>query len=468
MTQVTPLSGHFGQLVIIGGSIGGSSLAGAVAPWFDRVVIIERDILEDHPAKRKGAPHAYHFHTLTPLGLRVLEDIFPQLTKEMRELGAPFVDPIKMVRQGTKAGFLPRRDSELRLLRATRPLLEWYLRKRASAVPNVEYRTGLETVGLIEESGRIVGVRTRDPHNAISEVPADFVVDASGRGSRAPRWLAELGYPEPEETVVNAHWGYATTYVKVPSEWEPGDYGSISVSPKVGKGTGAAASRGASLWRNENDLVVVTAQGNGRDYPPRDLKGMMEFVSSFGYDEFRGVLEAFQAVSPVEIWRSTANRRRKFSAMPRHLEGFAAMGDSVAAMNPVYGHGMTLAFVAARKFREAVVAHIASGGIGVLGLGQRFQQGLEPTIDAAWALSTASDFRVPGVEVNGKPYTYEPTEQSEYMDRVLALATEDADLALKYMETALLMRGREWSRDEDLRARVEADWDRLGSVAREP
>jgi flavin-dependent dehydrogenase len=154
--------------------------------------------------------------------------------------------------------------------------------------------------------------------------------------------------------------------------------------------------------------------------------------------------------------------------MPRRLQGFAAMGDSVAAMNPVYGHGMTLAFVAAQKFREAIVAHIASGGVGVLGLGSRFQQSLEPTIDAAWALSTASDFRVPGVEVNGKPYTYEPTEQSEYMERVLALATEDADLALKYMETALLMRGPEWVRDEDLRARVNADWDRLGSVAREP
>ena len=367
MAQITP--GHLGQLVIIGGSIGGSSLAGAVAPWFDRVVIIERDILEDHPAKRKGAPHAYHYHTLTPFGLRVLEDIFPLLTKEMRELGTPFVDPIKIVRQGTRAGFLPRRDSDLRLLRATRPLLEWYLRKRARAVLNVEYRTGLEAVGLIEESGRIVGVRTRDLQDTMGEVSADFVVDASGRGSRAPRWLAELGYPAPEETVVNAHWGYATTYVKVPSEWEPGDYGSLSVTPKLDKGAGPAASRGASFWRNENNLVVVTAQGNGRDYPPRDLEGMKEFVSSFGYDEFRGVLETFETVSPVEIWRSTANRRRKFSAMPRHPDGFAAMGDSVAAMNPVYGHGMTLAVVAAQKFREAVVAHIASGGIGVLGLG---------------------------------------------------------------------------------------------------
>ena len=54
------------------------------------------------------------------------------------------------------------------------------------------------------------------------------------------------------------------------------------------------------------------------------------------------------------------------------------------------------------------------------------------------------------------------------MERVLALATKDADLAVKYMETSLLMRGPEWVRDEDLRARVNADWDSLGSVAREP
>ena len=122
-----------------------------------------------------------------------------------------------------------------------------------------------------------------------------------------------------------------------------------------------------------------------------------------------------------------------------------------AAVKLLAQKGCTITALSWRIFSAAAIAVARS-------LGSRM----------AWALSTASDFRVPGAEVNGKPYTHEPTEQSEYMDRVLALATEDADLALKYMETALLMRGREWTRDEDLRAKVKADWDRLGSVVREP
>ena len=36
---------------------------------------------------------------------------------------------------------------------------------------------------------------------------ANLVIDASGRGSRAPQWLASLGYGQVEETCVNINVG---------------------------------------------------------------------------------------------------------------------------------------------------------------------------------------------------------------------------------------------------------------------
>jgi hypothetical protein len=45
---------------------------------------------------------------------------------------------------------------------------------------------------------------------APTQVTADLVVDATGRGSRTPVWLAELGYQSPEQERVEVGQGYAT------------------------------------------------------------------------------------------------------------------------------------------------------------------------------------------------------------------------------------------------------------------
>ena len=47
---------------------------------------------------------------------------------------------------------------------------------------------------------------------------ADLVVDASGRGSRAPAWLEALGYPRPERQEVQIGLGYATRTYRLPPD----------------------------------------------------------------------------------------------------------------------------------------------------------------------------------------------------------------------------------------------------------
>lgn len=43
---------------------------------------------------------------------------------------------------------------------------------------------------------------------------ADLVVDASGRGSNADAWLADLGYERPAEETINANLVYNTITVR--------------------------------------------------------------------------------------------------------------------------------------------------------------------------------------------------------------------------------------------------------------
>ena len=42
--------------VVIGGSMAGLSAAAVLARRFESVVIVERDVVPDHPADRKGVP----------------------------------------------------------------------------------------------------------------------------------------------------------------------------------------------------------------------------------------------------------------------------------------------------------------------------------------------------------------------------------------------------------------------------
>jgi 2-polyprenyl-6-methoxyphenol hydroxylase-like FAD-dependent oxidoreductase len=76
-------------------------------------------------------------------------------------------------------------------------LLENVLYQRLAARAKVQFLQGFEVTGLNVNRHRqhVTGVRLRDRqsrHTAVTTVPADLVVDASGRGSQAPRWLDRL------------------------------------------------------------------------------------------------------------------------------------------------------------------------------------------------------------------------------------------------------------------------------------
>jgi 2-polyprenyl-6-methoxyphenol hydroxylase-like FAD-dependent oxidoreductase len=86
----------------------------------------------------------------------------------------------------------------------SRPQLE--VRKRVAALPNVVISdcTVVTRFCTDWERARLTGVliRGRGLHAVEERLPADLIVDASGRGSQTPRRLVEIGYiPPPESTV---------------------------------------------------------------------------------------------------------------------------------------------------------------------------------------------------------------------------------------------------------------------------
>src|SRR5262249_51736034 len=152
---------------------------------------------------------------------------------------------------------------------------------------------------LAAVNGTVTGVRTENEDGGPAGViDADLVVDASGRSSRAPDWLEEIGYPRPVETTVNARWGDTTTYFRPREGWAPG-VAAIYLGPTA-SGDGLARTRGGAFWVQEAGQWVLTAQGCAGDYPPGDEAGMRDYLHSIGSPYFEDLLTDLEVIAPVE------------------------------------------------------------------------------------------------------------------------------------------------------------------------
>ena len=132
-------------------------------------------------------------------GQQALEELFPGLTAELVADGALAGSLLADARMYLSGHRLRQTDTGLVLLCASRPFLEAHVRARVRAHPNVTVLDRCDVVGLATTSDtrRVTGARVlrRADSSAEEVLTADLVVDASGRGSRAPVWLESLGYP---------------------------------------------------------------------------------------------------------------------------------------------------------------------------------------------------------------------------------------------------------------------------------
>src|SRR4051794_6289953 len=259
------------QAVVVGAGVAGLAATLVLASRYQQVIVLDRDELPDESVARRGVPQGAHAHGILAAGLRGLEALSPGLLDELVAAGAIEVDYGRDMKMFQFGAF--RRQIEIGLsgVALTRPLLESVLRRRLTALPNVEIRGGTAVTGLVgDAAGRVVGVHVEggDP------VPANLVVDCSGRGgTRANRWLEALGCPVPETSEVKINVGYTTRmYRREPEQLTGARVVLVVTTPPVG--------RIAALFPIEGDRWIVTLGGWHNDYPPTDEAGFDAFVRS--------------------------------------------------------------------------------------------------------------------------------------------------------------------------------------------
>src|SRR5207249_9089822 len=95
---------------------------------------------------------------------------------------------------------------------------------RVLGLCNVEARENCDVEGLAaaDDRKRITGIKA-----AGELLPADLVVDTTGRGSHSPQWLEAMGYAKAPEERVEISLGYATRFFRRHSQDLDGDVAVI-------------------------------------------------------------------------------------------------------------------------------------------------------------------------------------------------------------------------------------------------
>ncbi|KIZ01875.1 hypothetical protein MNEG_6083 [Monoraphidium neglectum] len=323
------------------------------------------------------------------------------------------------------------------MLMATRSLVETELRLRVRRdCPRVKAFSGAVVEGLTmapgdggAAQGRVTGVKLRGGR----VVPADLVVDASGRGSRTPEWLEAAGCATPDTVTVDSRLVYTSAVYELDPATHPGIHPVMVF-------TQPPDSRSGMLLPIEGGRHHLILTGRLGERCEGTDEAITQFAEDMPHPSLATALRGAKRIGDIRMYERTANFRRKYEEIDLP-GGLVVLGDGVCAFNPV-GQGMSVAVleaVALGKQLEGALhssaratpdaapdasAQWLTAARGALPSATRtFMRGVGGLVAIPWALATGSD----AVYVAGFEHT--PTEKmiNHIFMQISRMSRTDAD-----------------------------------------
>jgi 2-polyprenyl-6-methoxyphenol hydroxylase-like FAD-dependent oxidoreductase len=378
---------HLGaHAVVIGGSIAGLATARILSDYFSKVTVIERDPSPQSPEARKSVPQMRHAHVLLGAANLTLERMYPGIITQMEQAGALLIDSAADLAMYQYGGWKPRFVAGFQTLNASRPFLEWHVRRRTEAITNIEIRYEHVVDRLLTTSSgdRVTGVVVKCGADEMNLL-ADLVVDAAGRGTRAPRWLEAMGYERPFEQEVKVDLAYTSRIYEKPANFA-GDWRGLGIYSRL------PGHRAAFVFEVEHGRWIVSFPGYFKDHCPTDEEGLLAYARSLPVPDAYEAIRHAKPLTDIVIHKIPSSRWFRYDKMKRFPERFVAIGDSVSSLNPAFGQGMLVSLQGVDKL-SLLLAERARKRKGLYGLPLEAQMKIADVVLPAWLLSTTMDLR---------------------------------------------------------------------------
>lgn len=344
----------------MGAGIAGLGTALMLGDAGHAVTLVERDPAPpDDPEEawasweRRGVPQSRLAHVFLARMRNALRDDHPDLYAGLLAAGAHEIAAYDLMPDTIVDRTRTADDDDLVMLGIRRVVLEHHIRRALAAMPNVDVRSSAPVAGVTtgpsvaEGVPHVTGVTLEDG----TTLPCDLVVDCGGRRSALPRWLESVGAAAmPEENVEDGLMYFGRYY-----RLEPGQSFPAHGSPVTDLGF-----LGALTFEADAGWFAIALAVHSEDKEIRALQHE---------DAFEAALAAIPATS---VWRTPGRSRpmTEVKTMSRIddrwrdlvvdgrplVTGLLAVGDSLVAINPAFGRGASLAWVAARALTDAVGA----------------------------------------------------------------------------------------------------------------
>lgn len=420
------------RIVVAGGGMCGMAAALALADDGHAVTVIEQDPAPPPPDpdaafgwERRSVAQFGLAHWLHARGRRILAEQLPDVHERLADNGGHRFNPVTYMLSMQPGAEATPDDDRFEVLTGRRSTLEWVAATIADEHPEVTVRRG-EAIGgftsgatLLDGVPHVTGVRLKSGE----EIPADLIVDATGRRSPTPKWLADIGAEPPLENAEDSGFAYYGRYFR------SGD-GSVPVlmAPALTPfGTFSMLTLPA-----DNGTWAVTLYGLAEDKLLRRLRDPEIFERVVRACPLQAHWLDGEPISDMASMSGVVDRHRRFVVDGAPCAtGVLSVGDASSCTNPSLGRGITLGLMHVELLRAAVADHLDDPAE----LALAFDHATESTMGPWHEATTAVDRqRVTEMRALLSGEEYEPDDAAKITALLMSAAPSDAIAARTFGE----------------------------------
>jgi NAD(P)H-flavin reductase/ferredoxin/2-polyprenyl-6-methoxyphenol hydroxylase-like FAD-dependent oxidoreductase len=442
-----------GTAVVIGGSIAGISAAKVLSETFEQVIVLEKDPPHARREGRPGAAQGWHLHHLLTAGRIELERFFPGIIDDMVREGAFDVDMAAQYRIRLGGTWKKPGTGDIKIVCAGRPLLEWCVRRRLDDEPRISFRYESEVADLVYDraSDTVVGVAVTRDDDELDVIPAEFIVDASGKNTRVPEFLDRVGIgaPEVEQDIINCF--YSTMFHKVPPERQWDDKVMvICYAYRPYEDTYAA-----QYYTDSTRTILSTSLVAYNCYsPPRTAEEFREFANKMPSAVIGENIDGLEPASPIYNFRYPNMLRLNYEKKRNLPRALLVVGDAYTSADPVSGLGMTLALKEVREMQLLLAKYPATHPQ----LPRRYFRTIAKLADTAWFVIREQNLRFDWLKDVEKKRPVYFGALTWYMDRVMELVHDDPETYNEFLAVVHLVKPAAALMTPKVAARVVGKW----------